>query len=60
MDIESDISFDIDNDSERENNEENQINARDWNISFIEDKNFWMSNKVKQLSFEPKKAHYII
>ena len=47
MDIESDSSFDADNNSDRENDEENLINPGDWNISFIEEKNFWMSNKVQ-------------
>ena len=56
MDIESDCSFDADNDFDRENDEENLINAGDWNISFMEEKIFWTSNKAKQSSFEPKKC----
>jgi len=56
MDIESDSSSDADNGSNRENEEENLINKGDWNLSFIEEKNFWMSNEVKQLSFAPNKC----
>ena len=53
MDIESDSSFEAEIESDEENDIGNQLGNGEWNISFIEEKNFWLNCAEKRITYEP-------